>query len=193
MPTRAHELGGQPCHSLARSMSVWMFIKSLLQWPTSPKNTRLRRAADAGQPPESQRSPYTRPQGPSARAVSCVMVGQPTKRSAEAQTYLDQLCQMDTRITRAYQLTQGFLALARERRGHDLEAWMAEATHSEIEELARFARGLQDDLRAIQAGLTLAWSNGVTEGQIHRLKLMKRQGYGRAGFALLRQRVLQAA
>jgi transposase len=70
---------------------------------------------------------------------------------------------------------------------------MAEATHSEIEELARCARGLQDDLSAVTAGLTLTWSNGVTEGQIHRLKLLKRQGYGRAGFALLRQRVLQAA
>jgi putative transposase len=74
-----------------------------------------------------------------------------------------------------------------------LEAWMAEATHSGIPELARFARGLQDDLNAIQAGLTLAWSNGVTEGHVHRLKLVKRQGYGRAGFAHLRQRVLQAA
>jgi transposase len=46
---------------------------------------------------------------------------------------------------------------------------------------------------AITAGLTWAWSNGVTAGQIHRLKLVKRQGYGRAGFALLRRRVLQAA
>jgi hypothetical protein len=55
------------------------------------------------------------------------------------------------------------------------------------------ARGLQDDLIAVKAGLTLTWSNGVIEGQIHRLKLLKRQGYGRAGFALLRQRVLQAA
>jgi transposase len=70
---------------------------------------------------------------------------------------------------------------------------MAEATDSGIAEVARFARGLQDDLHAIQAGLTLEWSNGVTEGQVHRLKLMKRQGYGRAGFALLRQRIQQAA
>jgi transposase len=69
---------------------------------------------------------------------------------------------------------------------------MAEATQSGIEDLARFARGLQEDLKAIKAGLTLDWSNGVTEGQIHRLKLLKRQGYGRAGVGLLRQRVLQA-
>jgi transposase len=70
---------------------------------------------------------------------------------------------------------------------------MAEAISSGIDALARFARGLQDDLVAIQAGRTLEWSTGVTEGQIHRLKLLKRQGYGRAGFALLRQRLLEAA
>jgi transposase len=155
--------------------------------------TRLRRAADAGQPPESQRSPYTRLQGPSARAVSCVMVCQAAKRSAEAQTSLDQLCQVETSVARAFALSQAFLALVRERRGDDLEAWRAEAMHSGIDALARFARGLQDDLSAITAGLTLEWNNGVTEGQIHRLKLVKRQGYGRAGFALVRQRVLHAA
>jgi transposase len=155
--------------------------------------TRLRRAADAGQPLESQRSSYTRSQGPSARAVSFVMVCQAAKRSAEAQTYLDQLCQMDANITRVYRLTHAFLAIVRKRRGEALEAWMAEAMHSGIDALARFARGLRDDLTAIKAGLTLEWSNGVTEGQIHRLKLLKRQGYGRAGFALLRQRVLHAA
>jgi transposase len=155
--------------------------------------TRLRRAADAGHPPEAQRSPYTRPQGPSARAVSFVMVCQAAKRSAEAQTYLDQLCQLDARITRAYRLTQAFLAMLRERRGSDLVAWITAATDSGIDALARFARGLQEDLAAVTAGLTLSWSNGPVEGQITRLKLLKRQAYGRAGSALLRQRVLQAA
>ena len=96
-------------------------------------------------------------------------------------------------MARANQLIQAFLAMVRERRGQDFEAWMAEATHSGIDALARFARRLEDDSVAVTAGLTLDWSNGVTEGQIHRLKLVKRQGYGRAGFALLRQRVLQAA
>jgi transposase len=127
------------------------------------------------------------------RAVSFIMVCPVAKRSDAAQMYLDQLCQVETRVVRAYALTQAFLAIVRERRCSDLEAWMAEATQSGIEEFARFARGLQDDLTAVTAGLTLGWSNGVTEGQVHRLKLMKRQGYGRAGFALLRQRILQAA
>jgi transposase len=134
-----------------------------------------------------------RPQGPSARAVSFAMVCPAAKRSREAQTYLDQLCAMDAGIAQAHRLTYAFLAMVRERRGADLEAWMAEAISSGIDALARFARGLQDDFVAIKAGLTVEWSNGVTEGQIHRLKLVKRQGYGRAGFTLIRQRVLQAA
>jgi transposase len=155
--------------------------------------TRLRRAADAGHPLASQRSPYMRPQGPSARAVSFVMVCPAAKRSREAQLYLDQLCQIEAGVARAHGLSQAFLAMVRERRGQDLEAWRAEAMSSGIGALARFAQGLQEDLAAVTAGLTLAWSNGVTEGQVHRLKLVKRQGYGRAGFALLRQRLLHAA
>ena len=121
------------------------------------------------------------------------MVCAAAKRSAEAQTYLNQLCQMETSVARAHGLSQAFLAMARERRGVDLEAWMAEAMHSGIDALARVARGLQEDLAAVTAGLTLEWSNGPVEGQITRLKLLKRQGYGRAGFPLLRQRLRQAA
>jgi transposase len=121
------------------------------------------------------------------------MVGPAAKRSREAQAYLDQLCAMDAGIAQAHRLSQVFLAIVRERRGADLESWMAETIASGLDELARFARGLQDDLLAVKAGLTLQWSNGVTEGYVHRLKLVKRQGYGRACFALLRQRALHAA
>ena len=155
--------------------------------------TQLRRASDGGYAPELQASPYTRPQGPSARAVSFVMVCPAAHRADDAQRYLDQLCQMDPRIARAHELSHAFLTMVRERRGTGLEAWMAEAMHSGIEELARFARGLQEDLAAVTAGLTLEWSNGPVEGQITRLKLLKRQGYGRAGIPLLRQRIRHAA
>ncbi|HEX2277637.1 MAG TPA: ISL3 family transposase [Candidatus Tectomicrobia bacterium] len=84
--------------------------------------TRLRQAADAGHPPEAQGSPYMRHQGPSARAVSFVMVSPVATRSREAQTYVDQLCAMDAGIARAHELTQSFLIMVRERRGRDLEA-----------------------------------------------------------------------
>jgi hypothetical protein len=128
--------------------------------------TRLRRASEGGYAPEVHASPYTRPPGPSARAVSFVMVCPAAHRSDDAQRYLDQLWQVDARIARAHGLSQAFLTMVRERRGADLEAWMAEARHSGIGELARFARGLQDDLMAVNAGLTLEWSNGVTKGHI---------------------------
>jgi transposase len=131
--------------------------------------TQLRRASDAGQAPETQGSRYTRPQGPSARAISFTLVCPAAKRSPDAQTSVEQLCQGDAGVAQANQLIQAVLASARERRGDDLEAWMAEATHSGIDELARFARELQEDLAAVTAGLTLEWSHGVTEGQIHRL------------------------
>jgi transposase len=176
----------------ANSRQLWREIRAL-GYTHSARTvgrfiTQLRRAADAGQSPKSQGSPYTRPQGPSARAVSFAMACPAAERSREAQAYVDQLCQVDAGIARAHALSQAFLMMVRERRGQDLEAWRVEATDSGIAELARFARGLQHDLAAVTAGLTLAWSNGITAGQMHRLTLVKRQGYGRAGFALLRQR-----
>jgi transposase len=181
----------------ANSAELWREIRAL-GYTHSARTvcrfiTTLRRASEAGLAAEAQASPYTRPSGPSPRAVSFTLVCPAAKRSPAAEIYVEQLCQLEPGVARAYALSQAFLVLVRERRGDALEAWMAEATDSGIAEVARFARGLQADLQAIQAGLTLEWSNGVTEGQIHRLKLVKRQGYGRAGFALLRQRVLHAA
>ena len=65
-----------------------------------------------------------------------------------------------------------------------------EATSSGVPELRTFAAGIKRDQAAALAALTSSWSQSQTEGQVHRLKLIKRQSYGRAGFALLRHRVL---
>jgi transposase len=178
------------------SMQLWREMR-VLGYTHSARTvsrfiTRLRRASEAGWAPETQTSPYTRPQGPSARAVSFPWVCPTAKRSPDAQMYVDQLTQGAPAIAQAYTLSQAFLALVRERRGAELEAWLAEATASGIEALACFAQGLQEELTAVKAGLTLPWSNGPVEGHINRLKLLKRQGYGRAGVVLLRQRVMQA-
>jgi len=154
--------------------------------------TRLRQASAAGWAPETQTSPYTRPQGPSARAVSFTWVCPEAKRAQDAQLYMDQLLHAEPTLAQAYTLSQAFLALVRERRGADLAAWITEVAASGIEALVRFAQGFQDDLPAITAGLTLPWSNGPVEGQINRLKFLKRQSYGRAGVGLLRQRLMQA-
>ncbi len=68
--------------------------------------------------------------------------------------------------------------------------WVADAVASSIAPLASFARGLRDDWEAVVAGLSLKWSNGPVEGSVNRIKMIKRQMFGRANFDLLRRRVL---
>ena len=82
----------------------------------------LRRASEAGRPPEVELSPYTRAQGPSARSVSFLVVSRPEKRSRLGQLSLEQLCQVETQMAQLYELALSFLTLVRERRGEDLEA-----------------------------------------------------------------------
>jgi len=83
--------------------------------------------------------------------------------------------------------------MLRERQGDRLDAWRKSAEESSIAELCSFAQSLERDYDAVKAGLTLIWSQGPVEGHVHRLKLLKRQAYGRASFQLLRKRVLQCA
>ena len=80
----------------------------------------------------------------------------------------------------------------RKREGHRLDDWKQQVQISNIAELQRFAKGLERDKEAVLAGLTEIYSNGMTEGFVNKLKLIKRQGYGRASFPLLRQRMLHA-
>jgi transposase len=68
--------------------------------------------------------------------------------------------------------------------------WLERAQDSE---LRGFAFGIRRDQASVEAALSMPWSNGQTEGQVHRLKLLKRQMYGRAKLDLLKQRLLYAA
>lgn len=81
----------------------------------------------------------------------------------------------------------------RQSRTQNAAAWPQWLQQAENSPLASFARRLRRDQHAVLAALELPWSNGTVEGQIHRLKLLKRQMYGRAGFDLLKLRVLHAA
>lgn len=103
------------------------------------------------------------------------------------------MCARDEAIAAAHALTGEFATLVRERRGDQLDARLRSAGAGTVAELRRFAAGLETDRAAVQADLTLPGSNGQVEGHIHRLKLVKRTMYGRAGFDLLRRRVMRAA
>jgi transposase len=107
--------------------------------------------------------------------------------------YLQILQERDQELNSLYTLAQAFLRMIREHSSSQLSSWVQEAEACLIPELRGFARGLERDEAAIRAGLDLPWSQGQTEGQITRLKLIKRQGYGRAKFDLLRKRVLSVA
>lgn len=73
------------------------------------------------------------------------------------------------------------------------EQWLGEARTCGVRAVETFAQGLEQDGDAVRAALTTPWSNAQSEGQITKLKLLKRQMYGRASFDLLRRRVLLTA
>jgi len=93
-------------------------------------------------------------------------------------------------IAEAITLTQDFAKIVRQRQPDQFETWLERATASGLQAFKSFANGLRADCEAVKAGVTLMWSTGPVEGQINRLKMLKRQMYGRAGIGLLRQRVL---
>jgi transposase len=95
-------------------------------------------------------------------------------------------------IETTYRLVQAFVQMARILRGECLDAWLEQARASQIPELVSFAGGVERDKPAVIAGLTQPESNAITEGHVNKLKMLKRLMFGRASFALLRQRVLHA-
>jgi transposase len=93
-------------------------------------------------------------------------------------------------LLKTRQLAQEFQRIVREHNGSALDIWLKTCETTDIPELANFATGLRQDYQAVKAGVTLKWSNGQTEGQVNKLKMIKRQMYGRANLDLLRSRLL---
>jgi transposase len=108
----------------------------------------------------------------------------------EEQERLRQLRQASPDLEATYHLVEEFLHMVRKRTGEQLDAWLNKVEASHLQAFQTFVTGVQNDKEAILAGLTLPWSNGPLEGQINRLKLIKRSMYGRAEFDLLKLRVL---
>jgi transposase len=147
-----------------------------------------------GPPPDNRpRTALTKPHGPPPRLVAALVLRRPDKRTEEQRAYLKHLQTADPVIAAAVDLAEDFLVMLRRREGERLEAWLDAAEASAVDELKRFAGKLRTDQAAVRAGLTLRHSNGQTEGQVTKLKLVKRQGYGRAKVDLLRKRLLRAA
>ena len=102
----------------------------------------------------------------------------------------DRVLEAHPEVTIACLLAQSFAQLVRTRNAKVLEPWIEQAIESGVPELGSFVAGIRRDQSAVFNALSYVWSQGQVEGQIHRLKLLKRQSYGQAGFDLLRHRVL---
>jgi transposase len=127
-----------------------------------------------------------------ARQAAWLVVQRAESRSEEATQPLAQLRAQHVEVAEAIDLAQDFAQLVRQRYPQALEPWLARAAKSAVGAFQRFAKGLRDDYEAVKAGVTLPWSNGPVEGQITRLKLLKRQMFGRANLALLERRFVLA-
>jgi transposase len=157
--------------------------------------SELRRAEAAGKPPSSApraKKGSVAGLSPTAKNIAALFMRHEEKLSAEQKKYLQRLCASDGALADTRRLTQEFAKMVRELGGEKLDDWLEEAEGSEAEVMRRFATGLKKDLGAVRAGLTESWSTGPVEGFINKLKLLKRQGYGRANFDLLRARALAA-
>jgi transposase len=128
-----------------------------------------------------------------ARQMAYSLLRRPEQRTETEQTQLFQVQQADPLLATLATHTEAFARMVRERAAEQLESWFERVLASPCRALKRFAQGLRQDEAAVKAALTWPYSNGPTEGHVNRLKLFKRQMYGRAKLDLLRQRVLYAA
>jgi transposase len=148
------------------------------------KGGRIRRIHRRGSPPLIP--------PPSSRQTLWMLL-KPEKLKEPEQEVIERLNELSPEIKKAVKLAKHFHQLMKEGKAEQLRAWIEEAQNSKIPELRAFVRGIENDRTVIEAALSHAWSNGQVEGQVHRLKLLKRQMYGRAQFDLLRAKVLLAA
>ena len=118
------------------------------------------------------------------------LFGNPATRIVKSYSYLKKLYRHSQEIASLGTVASELVEIIRTQNAAAWPRWMEQAENSP---LASFARRLRRDQHAVLAALELPWSNGPVEGQVHRLKLLKRQMYGRAGFDLLKLRVLHAA
>jgi transposase len=127
-----------------------------------------------------------------ARQAAWLVVRHEELRTKDDAQQLAQLCAPHADVAEAIDLAQDFAQLVRQRHPQQLEPWLARAAKSAVGAWQRFAKGVRDDDDAVQAGVTLPRSSGPVEGQITRVKLLKRQMFGRAGLALLERRFVLA-
>lgn len=125
----------------------------------------------------------------SARRAAWLILPRAETRTSEDNQLIKRLAQQPE-LSGIITLAQGFIDLVRHRLPEQLDSWLETAKTSSMKAFQSFAKGLEEDYDAVKAGLTLEVSNGPVEGQNNRLKMLKRQMFGRAGLDLLEKRFI---
>jgi transposase len=126
----------------------------------------------------------------SPRSAACRLLLLPEKRELKDERLRQKIMSASEMLGKAVELADRFATMLRKRQQAAFAVWLQDCQQSGIGEFVSFARSLLQDKSAVEAALSSEWSNAAAEGNVNRLKLIKRQMYGRASFALLRARVL---
>ncbi|SIM58099.1 Transposase [Micromonospora cremea] len=137
-------------------------------------------------------APHPGPKPPSVRQITSWIMTHPDHLDPRDTAKLRDVRSRDRDLNRLVKHVRAFAIMMTGRHGDRLDAWITTVEHDTLTPLAGFARNLRRDLDAVRNGLTLPHSSGPVEGNINRLKMIKRQMFGRAGLDLLRKRVLLA-
>ena len=180
-----------PLETLEREMRTLGFEGSSVKLRQRLYHLELEQGLSQPKPPETvrTRSPFH------AYALTRLLTWPAAKLGKADQRFIAMLGEQNPLVARGYTLIQELRTLLGggvQGATVRLELWLEQGLHGDIVELKDLAKSFKRDLDAVIAGITLPWSSGQVEGQINRLKLIKRQGYGRAGFELLRRRVLMS-
>lgn len=132
----------------------------------------------------------TRPIPWSSARASWVLVKDRAQLDEQEKAALERMAATDKQVEVTAQLTERFVSMVKQKEPNKLEQWLKDAVASGVRSLISFANGIRQDFTAVYNALSLIWSNGQVEGQVNRLKFIKRMMYGRANFDLLRKRVL---
>ncbi len=130
---------------------------------------------------------------PAPRKVVWWLLKDEAKLKNDERAFVEELTKNNPTLKSARELAREFQRLLRARDEEHLNDWFEAVAQSDVTEVKSFAKGLRSDEAAVRAAMKYEWSNGMVEGHVNRLKLIKRQMYGRAKFDLLRARVLLAA
>ncbi|MFE7044565.1 ISL3 family transposase [Streptomyces atratus] len=130
------------------------------------------------------------PPPPSVRQVTGWLTRHPATLTEEEKLHRKAVLDHCPELASAAELTSSFAEMLTTLSGNQLPDWITKATNASLPGISSFAVGLYSDFDAVTAGLTTDWNSGPVEGAVNRIKMLKRQMFGRAGFPLLRKRVL---